>query len=71
MAADGERKKAARLERRPEALTYAIDDLLLAVRDGVVSSVPGFGRTVTPGYTMSTAPEVLRRSRGDEVMSTR
>lgn len=31
-----DKKRRVRLERRPEAITYAVDDLLLAVRDGVV-----------------------------------
>ncbi len=38
-----EKKRRVRLERRPEAITYAVDDLLLAVRDGVVR-VPHFQR---------------------------
>ncbi|MDO9016380.1 MAG: DUF262 domain-containing protein [Deltaproteobacteria bacterium] len=43
MNAQGNGLAKARLERRPEAITYAVDDLLLAVKDGVVR-VPPFQR---------------------------
>lgn len=43
MALDDSKQSRRRLDRRPEAITYALDDLLLAVRDGEVR-VPPFQR---------------------------
>jgi len=43
MGSDTSTPPKRRLDRRPEAITYALDDLILAVRDGIVR-VPPFQR---------------------------